>query len=614
MNKILGIDLGTTNSVVSVLEGHIPVVIPNSENFRTTPSIVAFTKKGELLVGNKAKRQALINSENTFYSVKRFIGLSPKDIDPELKNVLYNVIEDGDTIKFECKSLHRLLTPEEISSYILKQLVNDAKIYLKSDIKKVVITVPAYFNDNQRQATKNAGQIADLIVERILNEPTAASLAYGLDKHKNEKILVFDLGGGTFDVSILDVGEGVFEVLATCGDTKLGGDNFDQIISKFIQDKISKDYNISLTNNYQALQRIREAAETAKIELSSLLETKITLPFLIPLSPTEIIHFEYILTRKEFETLCVDLFVRCIEPVKQCLYDANIDVNMLNQVVLVGGSTRIPKVQDLVQSLAKKLPNQSLNPDEVVAIGAAIQGSIIAGDITDVVLLDVTPLSLGVETFGGISTKIINRNSTIPVKKTMLFSKVEDNQTEVEINILQGERELALDNRSLGKFTLKGISSGPRTSSKIEVTFDINVNGLLSVSACDKLTNKIQSITIKDSSNLSENELNNIINTAEKFKNIDIEKVKIINLKNECALLIKDTSYILNNLNLTEEEKTSIKVKNLIDDINNFKNILEDLITSDKIESLENMKNNLRDNLQELEITLNRKFTNISDL
>jgi molecular chaperone DnaK len=614
MNKVLGIDLGTTNSVIAVIEGNLPLVIPNGENFRTTPSIVAFTKNGELLVGNKAKRQALINSENTFYSVKRFIGLSPKDIDPELKNVLYKLIEDGDTIKFECKRLQRLLTPEEISSYILQQLVKDAQNYLNIPLNKVVVTVPAYFNDNQRQATKNAGQIANLIVERILNEPTAASLAYGLDKYKNEKILVFDLGGGTFDVSILDVGDGVFEVLATCGDTKLGGDNFDEKISNFIQNKIYKDYSISLASNHQALQRIREASETAKIELSSLKETKITLPFLIPLSLTEVIHFEYLLTRDEFESICDDLFVRCVEPVNKCLIDANLNINDLDQVVLVGGSTRMPKIQTLVKNLTKKIPNQTVNPDEVVAIGAAIQGSILTGDIKDVVLLDVTPLSLGVETFGGISTKIINRNSTIPVKKTMTFSKVEDNQTEVEINILQGERELASDNRSLGKFTLKGISPGPRNSSKIEVTFDINVNGILSVSACDKVTNKIQSITIKDSSNLSESELNNIIVTAEKFKVSDVEKVKSINLKNECTLLIKDTTVILNNLNLTDQEKTLKNVNQLIEDISNFKNILEDLINSDKVDSMENIKNNLCSNLNELEIILNKKFTNLLDI
>ncbi len=606
MNKILGIDLGTTNSVIAVLESSLPVVIPNTENFRTTPSIVAFTKKGELLIGNKAKRQALMNSENTFYSVKRFIGLNSNEIDPELKNVLYSLNTNADNVKFECKILNRLVSPEEISSYILKQLVQDAKNYLKTDINKVVITVPAYFNDNQRQATKNAGQIANLSVERILNEPTAASLAYGLDKHKNEKILVFDLGGGTFDVSILDVGDGVFEVLATCGDTKLGGDNFDQKIINLILNKILLDHNESLTDNPQALQRIREAAEAAKIELSSLDQTKITLPFLKSTKANEPFHFEYTLTRKEFEFICEDLFNRCIEPVNKCLNDASIEINNLDQVVLVGGSTRMPKIQDIVKLLTKKIPNQTVNPDEVVAIGAAIQGSIIAGDIKNVVLLDVTPLSLGVETFGGLTTKIINRNSTIPIKKTMIFSKVDDNQTEVEINILQGERELAIDNRSLGKFTLEGINAGPRNLSKIEVTFDINVNGILSVSACDKITNKMQSIIIKDSSNLTQDELNEIIINAEKCKTNDIEKVKLINVKNECNILLKDVTSILNNVN--ENEKSGAKVKKLITDINNFKNILENLINTDNIESLLNIKNNLISTIKELELTLNKKF------
>ena len=537
MKKVVGIDLGTTNSVIAVMEGGKPTVIPNSEGLRTTPSIVAYTKKGELLVGQIAKRQAVINPENTFYSVKRFIGSKAEEVKQETKQVPYKIIEDNKgNIKIACSALNKEFSPEEISAQVLRKLVNDASKYLGQSIEKAVITIPAYFNDSQRQATKDAGKIAGLEVLRIINEPTAASLAYGLDKKNNETILVFDLGGGTFDVSILEVGDGVFEVLATSGDTHLGGDDFDKKIVDFLLKDFSNKENIDLSKDPQALQRLTEAAEKAKIELSNLSETTLNLPF-ITANETGPKHIEVKLTRAKFEELCEDLITRCRIPVENAIKDARIDKKEVDEVVMVGGSIRIPAIQQLVKKLTGKDPNQTVNPDEVVAIGAAVQGGVLAGEVKDILLLDVTPLSLGVETLGGVTTKIIPRNTTIPIKKSEVFSTAIDNQPNVEIHILQGEREMAQDNKSLGNFRLEGIPLAPRGVPQIEVTFDIDANGLLSVTAKDKGTGKEQSITVKNASTLDKDELERMVKEAEVGAEQDKEKREKIDLKNQADLL-----------------------------------------------------------------------------
>jgi len=541
MQKVLGIDLGTTNSVVAVIEGNQPVVIPNNDGFRTTPSIVACTKKGELLVGNLAKRQAVVNYDNTFYSVKRFIGTNPKELNQDLKQVAYTLIESDDKFKIKCSNLDKLFTPEEISAQILRKLVVDATKFLNQETKKAVITVPAYFNDVQRQATKDAGKIAGLEVLRIINEPTAASLAYGLDKKNNEKILVFDLGGGTFDVSILEVGDGVFEVLSTAGDTRLGGDNFDQKIVDYLVDEFEKTEGINLRQNNQALQRLTEAAEKAKIALSTLTETQITLPF-ISVKDNDAKHIKLDLTRVKFEKLCESLIKNCTIPVEQALKDAKLTKEDIEQVVLVGGSTRIPAIQNLVKELIGRKVVQTVNPDEVVAIGAAIQGGVLSGEVKDILLLDVIPLSVGVETLGGVMTKIISRNTTIPIKKFELFSTSQDNQKTVEIHVLQGEREFAMDNKSLGSFKLEGIQLASRNIPKIEVSFDIDVNGILKVSAKDNSTGVETSIVIEGSSKLSNSEINKMVNEAEEFINIDKKRKEIIDLKNEADSLIYDVT------------------------------------------------------------------------
>ena len=567
MAKVVGIDLGTTNSVVAAIEGGQPSVIINAEGLRTTPSIVAYTKKQELLVGQIAKRQAVINPENTFFSVKRFIGSKESEISEDSKTLPYKVNNDkNNNIKIDCPALKKEFSPEEISAQVLRKLINDAKDYLGQEVTQAVITVPAYFNDSQRQATMDAGKIAGVEVLRIINEPTAASLAYGLDKKQNETILVFDLGGGTFDVSILEVGDGIFEVLSTAGDTNLGGDDFDNVLVKWLINDFKEKENIDLTQDIQALQRLTEAAEKAKIELSTVEKTTVHLPF-ITADKTGPKHIEQELTKEVFEKLCEDLINRCRIPVEKALNDARLEKSDINEVVLVGGSTRIPAIQDLVESLTNKKPNQSVNPDEVVAIGAAIQAGILAGEIKDILLLDVTPLSLGVETLGGIMTKIISRNTTIPVKKSEMFSTAVDNQSNVEIHILQGERELVTGNKSLGNFRLDGIPAADRGVPQIEVTFDIDVDGILSVKAREKETGVEQSVTIQGASNLKETEVEEMLAEAEKFASMDKEKRENIDLKNQAeALCFEAEKEILLVKNDLSEEKQQ-NINGLIEEI-----------------------------------------------
>ncbi len=537
MGKVVGIDLGTTNSVVAVMEGGVPTVIANAEGTRTTPSVVAFTKDGERLVGQMARRQAVLNPENTFYSVKRFIGRKYDELNADSKRVSYQVRRDErGNVKLYAPRLNKEFAPEEISAMVLRKLVDDASRYLGQPVTQAVITVPAYFNDSQRQATKDAGKIAGLEVLRIINEPTAASLAYGLDKRNNETILVFDLGGGTFDVSILEVGDGVFEVKSTSGDTQLGGDDFDKKIVDWMAEQFKQMEGIDLRQDRQALQRLTEAAEKAKIELSSVSETTINLPFITATADGPK-HLELKLSRAQFEHLCADLLERCKGPVEQALRDAKLTKADINEVVLVGGSTRIPAVQRLVKELLGKEPNQSVNPDEVVAVGAAIQAGVLAGEVKDVLLLDVTPLSLGVETLGGVATKLIPRNTTVPTRKSEIFSTAEDGQTSVEIHVVQGERELARDNKSLGRFKLDGIPPAPRGVPQIEVTFDIDANGILKVTAKDKGSGKEQSISITGASTLDSKEVERMIAEAEKYAAEDRARREKIERRNKADSL-----------------------------------------------------------------------------
>jgi molecular chaperone DnaK len=561
MGKVVGIDLGTTNSVVAVMEGGKPSVIQNAEGFRTTPSVVAYTKNGDRLVGQIAKRQAVINPDNTFYSVKRFIGRRSEEVSQELKKVSYIVKNDNSgNIKLECPSLKKDFSSEEISAEVLRKLVDDASKYLGETVKQAVITVPAYFNDSQRQATKDAGKIAGLEVLRIINEPTAASLAYGLDKKNNETILVFDLGGGTFDVSVLEVGDGVFEVLSTSGDTQLGGDDFDDKMVQWLMKEFKEEHNIDLNGDRQALQRLTEASEKAKVELSSLTQTDISLPFLTA-TETGPKHLDRSITRGKFEELCSSLIDRARIPVENALKDAKLDKSKIDEVVLVGGSTRIPAVQDVVTKVLGKKPNQTVNPDEVVAVGAAVQAGVLAGEVKDILLLDVTPLSLGVETLGGITTRIIPRNTTIPTKKSEVFSTAVDNQPNVEIHVLQGEREFAKDNKSLGTFRLDGILPAPRGVPQIEVTFDIDANGILSVNAKDKGTGKEQSITITGASTLPSDEVERMVKESEKNASEDKARREKIDLKNQSDSLCYQSEKQLKELGdkVNQEDKTKIE-------------------------------------------------------
>ena len=597
MGKVVGIDLGTTNSCVAVMEGGKPTVIANAEGLRTTPSVVAYAKNGDQLVGQIAKRQAVMNPENTFYSVKRFIGRKHGEVTNETTEVSYKVIRDSSgNVKLDCPARDKQFAPEEISAQVLRKLIEDASKYLGEPVKEAVITVPAYFNDSQRQATKDAGKIAGIEVKRIINEPTAASLAYGLDKKSNETILVFDLGGGTFDVSILEVGDGVFEVLATSGDTHLGGDDFDKKIVDFLAEQFMRDEGIDLRKDKQALQRLTEAAEKAKKELSSLTQTDINLPFITATAEGPK-HLDTTLTRGKFEEICADLIDRCGIPVENALRDAKLSKSDINEIVLVGGSTRITAVQELVKRILGKDPNQSVNPDEVVAMGAAIQAGVLAGEVKDILLLDVTPLSLGVETLGGVMTKIIPRNTTIPTKKSEVFSTAVDGQTNVEIHVLQGEREMSNDNKSLGTFRLDGIPPAPRGVPQIEVTFDIDANGILNVTAKDKGTGKEQSISITGASTLPDTEVERMVREAEQNASEDKERREKIDRKNQADSLSYQAEKQINELGdkVPADEKTKIEgmIKDLREAIAQDDDAKIQTLTTDLQQALYTLSSNL---------------------
>jgi molecular chaperone DnaK len=568
MGKIVGIDLGTTNSVVAVMEGGDPTVIANAEGNRTTPSVVAFTKNGERLVGQTAKRQAVTNSDNTIYSVKRLIGRHYDDTQIERDMLSFEIVKgSSDDPRIDVPITKKAYTPQEISAMVLAKLKTDAESYLGEPVTEAVITVPAYFNDSQRQATKDAGKIAGLDVRRIINEPTAAALAYGLDKKENETILVFDLGGGTFDVSILDVGDGVIEVKATNGDTHLGGDDWDQHIIDWLVAEFKKEQGIDLGSDRQALQRLKEAAEKAKIELSSVLESELNLPF-VTADASGPKHLQLKLTRSKFEQLTEDLLARIKGPFDQALKDAGLRPSQIDEVVLVGGSTRMPMVQNLVKQLTGgKEPHKGVNPDEVVAIGAAIQAGVLAGDVKDVLLLDVTPLSLGVETLGGVLTKLIERNTTIPTRKSEIFSTAEDNQTAVDIHVLQGERSMAADNMTLGRFRLEGIPTAPRGVPQIEVTFDIDANGIINVAAKDKATGKEQKVTITASTNLNPTDIDRMVSEAAKHATQDTKRKELVEARNMADHLAYQSEKSLDDLGDKVDGSTRADIEAKINDV-----------------------------------------------
>ena len=586
MSKIIGIDLGTTNSCVSVLEGGEPAVITNPEGGRTTPSVVAFSKDEDRLIGQTAKRQAVTNPENTIFSIKRFMGRMFKEVGNEISEVPYNVTKNSKGAVI-VKANDKEYTPPEISAMVLQKLKQDAEEYLGTKVSDAVITVPAYFNDSQRQATKDAGKIAGLNVRRIINEPTAAALAYGLDKKKDEKIAVFDLGGGTFDVSILELGDGVFEVKASNGDGHLGGDDFDQKVINWIADEFKKSDGIDLREDPMALQRLKEAGEAAKKELSTSKQTDINLPF-VTADASGPKHLNLSLTRAKFDEIVLDLVERTVEPCKKALSDAGLNPSEIDEVILVGGSTRIPAIQEKVKEIFGKEPNKSVNPDEVVALGAAIQGGVLAGDVDDVLLLDVTPLSLGIETLGSVSTKLIERNTTIPTKKSQVFSTAADNQTTVEIHVLQGEREMAADNKTIGRFHLSDIPPSPRGVPQIEVTFDIDANGILNVSAQDKATGKEQSIRIEASSGISEAEIEKMVNDSKKNEQKDKEKREQIDIINQSEHLLYETEKNIkeNDDKLADEDKSLLNEK-----LDSLKKAKDSGNVSDMKKALEELNN-----------------------
>ena len=585
-SKIIGIDLGTTNSVVAIMEGGTPKVIPNQEGQNTTPSVVAFTKDGKRLVGILAKRQAVTNPENTIFSIKRFIGHTYEEMKDEIKLVPYKVVRrpNGDPAVLINGTEH---TPQEISAAILTKLKQAAENYLGQPVTEAVITVPAYFNDAQRQATKDAGKIAGLEVKRIINEPTAAALAYGLDKKKNGTIAVFDFGGGTFDISVLEVHDGVIEVKATSGDTHLGGDDIDNRIVNYLVEEFKKENGIDLRNDRMALQRLKEAAEKAKIELSTLHETEINLPY-ITADATGPKHLVLKISRAKLESLCTDIFERLLKPTKQAVQDSGINKNAIDEVIMVGGSTRMPKVQELVKEYFGKEPNKSVNPDEVVAVGAAVQGAVLTGEVRDVLLLDVTPLSLGIETLGGVATKLIERNTTIPTRKSQIFSTAEDNQTAVDIRVVQGEREFAKDNKFLGQFRLEGMPPAPRGVPQVEVTFDIDANGILHVSARDKATNKEQRITITSSSGLSKDDISRMVNEAKEHESEDKQARETIEKRNKLDGLIFEIEKQLttNKEKISETDTTAVQAA-----LEKAKNALKE--HENNAQELENASNEL---------------------